>query len=308
MNCPVKNIKCRAAHCSDRTSHATTMHPVKYETNQNETTEDHPECSMDFKSFQMLPILVYDHKGDPIRTLAFLDHGSDTTIMSEQLFNRLRLPSEPCRLEIGWCTAGSLATDEASRKFNCDIANINGQLQRFTLNDVRTLKELKLPKQAQDPKRLKKLFPFLSDVPIPKYSHQSPQMLIGIQHKNLMTTIKTIQSENCPVVAELTPLGWTVSGSTSGSNQSRFAATCHSNAHRTPGDPKRNILCPHSQRTFKDETQLTLSHQNGNDKSILKSLHRNGIYNSINESTRRNGIYNSTSQRSSHRSHLNHPS
>lgn len=101
---------------------------------------------------------------------------------------------------------------KASRIFDCMISSVGDPTKKFQLKDVVTMKNFSLPAQSQDPVRLKEAFPHLNDVPIPFYESSHPQLLIGLEQRHLMAADKVIKHPNCPIVAELTSLGWIVSG------------------------------------------------------------------------------------------------
>lgn len=232
--CPLAHLKCLAEDCDERDAHATILHP-------NANTINHVNSdTKDFTFFQMVPILLFDYKDMPVRTLALLDSGSDTTIMSQDLFNKLSLPSEPYRLDINWCAAGIFSVDKASQIFNCEIAPVDNPSMRYSIKDVVTMNKLRLPHQSQNAAQLKGLFPFLKDVPLPSYSNQRPQMIIGIRQRHLMVASEIVRLDDLPIVAEHTALGWTISGSTKQQRGKRTVATCYAKAGFIPGDDKRN--------------------------------------------------------------------
>lgn len=203
-DCPHKDLVCRASGCTDPKAHASVLHPPGT-----------VNCFFQgggFTSFQVLPIYVYDKHNNPIKVLAFMDSGSDTTIMNQSCLELLKLPSQQYQLEVGWCAAGISSIDRASRIFDCEVASLDNPQHKFLLRDVVTMHNFKLPKQSQDPQKLKRQFPFLKKVPIPAYEYEMPQLLIGLQQRHLMTSEKVVRAADCPIVAEKTALGWTISG------------------------------------------------------------------------------------------------
>jgi hypothetical protein len=157
--------------------------------------------------------------------------------MSTKLFDQLKLPSKPCHLKLAWCH-GVTAVNEKSANLNCEISGIDNPSEKFSLDNVITMRKLTLPLQAQNPTELKKTFHFLKDIPIPAYDRQRPQILIGLQHKQLIKVIDSKSTMDCPIVAEKTPLGWTVSGQMQSSD---------ANAGTLPGDVKPGTRITSSQ-------------------------------------------------------------
>lgn len=196
-DCPHKDLACRASGCTDPKAHASVFHPPKvvslciYQGNN-------------FTAFQVLPIYIFDKNNNPVQILTFLD---------SLCLDLLQLPSEKYPLEVGWCAAGISSIDKASRIFDCQISSLDNPQQKYQLKDVVTMRNLKLPQQCQDPQKLKQAFPHLKKVPIPAYSLEMPQILIGLQQRHLMSSDKVVRAADCPIVAERTVLGWTISGS-----------------------------------------------------------------------------------------------
>lgn len=208
INCPLPfTLKCRIEGCKNSTEHCSAMHP---DTKQNVCTFNNDDTE-ELKLMQILPVEILDADGVKHQVNAFVDNGSNVTIISLDLFQKLRLVGTPHELKVGWITRGK-ATFINTFKTEVKLYAVNGHHQ-YTLENVIAFPDLCLPSQSQDAKFIKKKFPHLARIPIPTYKYQMPQILIGTRHRSVTATIETIFSPNPKqsIVAERTPLGWTLS-------------------------------------------------------------------------------------------------
>lgn len=223
MSCPNASSlpKCRVTGCTDPANHTTVMHPPSANPKSNGTHANsntiHVLSSQlnDSASslFQVAKAVVKDAAGSDVPVTVFFDSGSNATLISKQLFNRLNLPGEPHALSVKWCTGSVANCSEGSFKTSLSIASAENPTERFTLHNVITLDDLSLPAQAQDPKFLKEIFPHLKDVKIPEFDCQRPQILLGLHHRHLMAPSEIVfpPGDIPSAIAEKTKLGWVVS-------------------------------------------------------------------------------------------------
>lgn len=164
--------------------------------------------------FRYLPVILYGQT-DLVETYAFLDEGSELTLLDQDLADKLELDGAERPLCLRW-TGGTERCEPNSRAYNLQISGIREGSQRFDLNDVRTVKDLMLPQQSLDMAQLSEKYPHLRGLPIDSYRDVRPRILIGTKHAHLGLVMKNREGEFGQPIAVKSRLGWTICGGGSG--------------------------------------------------------------------------------------------
>lgn len=163
---------------------------------------------------RIVPIKIcYDNK--ETKTYAFMDEGSDVTLMDADLARDIGLKGTNNPLNISW-TNGYNCTDNNSETLQLHIKGDNEEI--FKLKNVRTLKNLKLPCQTLNKEKLGKKWPHLKRVTAENYENAEPKILIGQDNLDLIVSRSIIEGRPNDPIASRTKLGWIIHGSTSVKN------------------------------------------------------------------------------------------
>lgn len=157
----------------------------------------------------MVPVTLFAGKMS-VNTLAFLDEGSSSTLVDEAIAKRLRLQGEPEPLTVTW-TGGIKRFENTSRRIKL-MMSAKGCNRQFTLEDVRTVSELMLPKQCVRFSEISERYPHLSDLPVADHSSEDPKILIGLDNLHLFSPLESRVGKPGEPIAVRSALGWTVYG------------------------------------------------------------------------------------------------
>ncbi|XP_062557226.1 uncharacterized protein LOC134222097 [Armigeres subalbatus] len=160
--------------------------------------------------FRYVPVILHGERGS-IRTYAFLDDGSDLTLLDEELADELELGGEVRSLCLHW-TGGTQRRETMSRIIKFGIAGVHSGAKTFTVSAARTVNELLLPYQTMDIEELCSLHSHLKGLPIVSYHNIRPRILIGLKNQHLSLSLKCREGKPNDPIAIKTRLGWTVCG------------------------------------------------------------------------------------------------
>ncbi|XP_062698658.1 uncharacterized protein LOC134284186 [Aedes albopictus] len=173
--------------------------------------------------FRIIPVILYG-KATRFETFAFLDEGSDLTLMDEEIADLLGVDGEKKGLCIKWTS--NVTRDEAnSRQINLEITGADGG-KRLPLVNVRTVGRLDLPLQTLNYNKLATRFTHLKRLPIRSYENAAPRLLIGLSNLQLAVPLKCREGRVNEPVATKTRLGWTVFGNMTESNMHHSFHIC----------------------------------------------------------------------------------
>ncbi|XP_055589574.1 uncharacterized protein LOC129741808 [Uranotaenia lowii] len=176
------------------------------------TTHRHKQNSTLFK---IIPVMLHGN-GKSLLVHAFLDDGSDLTLIESKVADELGLDGVERPLCIEW--TGSVSRNEdSSRVVQLTISKPKSE-ERHALTNVRTVPDLGLPKQSLNYDQLAKDFPHLRGLPICSYTDVTPKILIGVDHARLKLTLKRRERSAGEPVATKTRLGWVIFGGQSATN------------------------------------------------------------------------------------------
>ncbi|XP_062711977.1 uncharacterized protein LOC134289698 [Aedes albopictus] len=179
--------------------------------------------------FRYLPVVLYGKTGT-VHTYAFIDEGSELTLLDQEIADKLQLEGAERPLCLRW-TGGTERCETNSRIYNLQIAGPKEGNKRFDLNDVRTVKDLMLPQQTLDMCKLSEQFQHLRGLPIDSYRDIRPRILIGTKHAHLGLALKNREGEFGQPIAVKSRLGWTICG---GSGPTRGTNLHHYSFHICP--------------------------------------------------------------------------
>ncbi|XP_062713078.1 uncharacterized protein LOC134290086 [Aedes albopictus] len=159
--------------------------------------------------FKVIPVTLSSN-GKSVSTFAFLDDGSNVTLMEEAIADELGLNGNISSLCIQW--TGSVTRKEpSSRQVELRISGVNGGPD-YAISGVQTIPHLDLPQQSLDYEELSKLFPHLKGLPVRSFSNAVPRILIGLDNAALKLTLDKRERRSREPIAAKTRLGWTIFG------------------------------------------------------------------------------------------------
>lgn len=231
---PCRSLKsCDISGCTEH--HHSLLHPGVPQSSEVAVVSLHRQPAKNPTIFRIIPVVLYG-KATHIETFAFLDEGSDVTLLDEEIADLLGLEGEQKGLCLKWTS--NVTRDEAnSRQINMEITGAGGG-RRFPLMNVRTVGRLELPLQTLDYVQLAKQFPHLQNLPIRSYKNASPRLLIGLSNLQLAIPLKCREGRGNEPMATKTRLGWTIFGNMAESNVSHSFHICEC----TPDERLHNLV------------------------------------------------------------------
>ncbi|XP_062709120.1 uncharacterized protein LOC134288391 [Aedes albopictus] len=211
---------------------------------------------------------------------------SELTLLDQELADLLELDGAEQPLCLRW-TGGTERCEPDSRAYNLQIAGAKERSKRFDINDVRTVKELKLPSQTLDMTKFSQEYSHLRDLPIDSYRDVRPRILIGTKHAHLGLVLKSREGEFGQPIAVKSRLGWTIcggQGSDRGTNLHHYSfhiCPCNTEADKDLHQAMKDYFSLDSLGVIKPD-KLLLSAEDERALTLLQSLthRREGRYES----------------------------
>lgn len=166
--------------------------------------------------YRIVPVTLYNND-NVVRTLAYLDEGSDLTLLESQVAIKLNLSGNPERLCLLW-TAKMHRFEERSTIVNLEISGQNEFTKKFKLLGVRTVEDLGLPEQTINRQMLLKKYPHAKGIPLIEYCG-TPRILIGLANANLCTQIQSLEGSDFEPIVSQSRIGWSIHGPTRQPNE-----------------------------------------------------------------------------------------
>ncbi|XP_062715839.1 uncharacterized protein LOC134291734 [Aedes albopictus] len=163
--------------------------------------------------FRIVPVLLHGPRKS-LRTYAFVDDGSELTLMEHGLADELGVEGPQRSLCLRW-TGGANRTESLSQVVNLEISGVVNPTKMFPLADVYTVETLQLRPQTLLVPEMQKKYRHLEGLPLESYKDVSPRLLIGLAHASLGNAIKCREGKPNEPIAIKTRLGWTIYGSCS---------------------------------------------------------------------------------------------
>lgn len=161
--------------------------------------------------FRIMPVKLFNGT-KYIRTYAFLDEGSSSSLISESLCNQLGLVGTRQPFCMKW-TNNISNWEENSQIVNMEISGVYEMARKTKLDHVRSVKSLKLPQQTLNYAELCEKYSYLRQLPIQSYENANPQILIGLLNWKVAVPTKSKFHEGDGPVAVKCYLGWTICAS-----------------------------------------------------------------------------------------------
>ncbi|XP_062707432.1 uncharacterized protein LOC134287995 [Aedes albopictus] len=216
-------------HDTERHTDAASQVPVQSsETQRNQATST--SCNVHQGQseilFRIVPVLLYG-PSKVVRTYAFLDEGSELTLMEQSLADELGVQGPQNSLCLRW-TGGTNRTEALSQKVNFQISSVTTPFKKFKLGEVHTVENLQLRSQTMLMDEMQEKYQYLKGLPVESYQEVSPRLLIGLDHASLGNVMKCREGKPNEPTAVKTRLGWMIFGCCS---RTRTSAN-HINHHR----------------------------------------------------------------------------
>ncbi|XP_062533692.1 uncharacterized protein LOC134202689, partial [Armigeres subalbatus] len=170
--------------------------------------------------FRIIPVTLHGANSS-INTFAFLDEGSDLTLVERDLVTMLGVKETPLPLCLRW-TGNTSREEKESQNITIEINGISLDKRRQLLN-ARTVQSLGLPKQSFDMEEAVKVHKHLKGIPIASYQNAVPKILIGVDNLRLAVPLKVREGEGIAPVAVKTRLGWCVYGPRGNNNHGSYS-------------------------------------------------------------------------------------
>ncbi|XP_062541148.1 uncharacterized protein LOC134209180 [Armigeres subalbatus] len=158
--------------------------------------------------FRIIPVTICGG-GNSVATFAFLDDGSQLTLIEEGLVRQLGVEGMESPLCLKW-TGNMARTENGSQTVRLSIVAENQR--HFPLAEVRTVKALSLPCQSLNASRLANKYTHLRRIPVSSYSEAVPRLLVGVDNLRLTVPLKTKEGRVNEPIAVKTRLGWCIYG------------------------------------------------------------------------------------------------
>ncbi|XP_055585033.1 uncharacterized protein LOC129737892 [Uranotaenia lowii] len=206
------NKDCGTDGCRSRHHHL--LHDPAKMSNRNTESQEQVEhhnhhYTTSSSLFRYLPV-VLEGNDKRVEIFAFLDDGSTATFLETSVAKELGIRGPEDSLSISW--TGNISREEkGSQRISLSIGGT--QLKsRFILNNVRTVQQLKLPRQSFQYEEMKRTYPHLRGLPIQSYVDAVPKMIVGLEHVKILAPLKIREGRGSDPVASKTRLGWCVYG------------------------------------------------------------------------------------------------
>ena len=155
----------------------------------------------------ILPVVVHG-KSEDIKTYAFLDSGSNTSLMTKGLFKKLGVNGTPVDYAIR--TLNSNLVQDKQFEGVVDLSSIDKQqsvsLRIMTVN--------KLPIRLNGPRRQMDKWPHLARVDVDSIKHAEVGILVGMDCPELHWSLEELRGGPGEPFARRTLLGWSIVGPT----------------------------------------------------------------------------------------------
>ncbi|XP_062557274.1 uncharacterized protein LOC134222147 [Armigeres subalbatus] len=175
--------------------------------------------------FRMVPVVLYGPK-KAVRTYAFIDDGSELTLLEQSLADELGIEGPKKSLCLKW-TGGTRKIEKESQQVNLQVSGTHSST-KYNLTGVNTLSSLQIRPQTLLISELQAKFPYLSGLPLEGYYDVSPRLLIGLDNSSLGHGSKCKEGRWNEPIALKTRLGWLVYGNCSGKENSVGYMNYHS--------------------------------------------------------------------------------
>jgi hypothetical protein len=187
-------------------------HPLlHYQLDEPESTLVCATSNLDRQTARLgvVPVIVETPKG-PVRTLAFIDSGSDTTLITSSFVERWAINGIPTRLTISTVNGSS---DCVSLKVDLHLRSINGN-NTVMVQGAYSVKNIPV-KSLRSVNAEASLWPHLRDITFPEVDDSDVSLLLGCDVAEVHRVQEQRFGGNKQPYANLTVFGWVLCGPTS---------------------------------------------------------------------------------------------
>lgn len=175
--------------------------------------------------FRIVPVVLHG-PSKMVYTYAFIDDGSEITLMENSLAQELGLQGMQKALCLKW-TGGASRMEDKSQKVQLAISPARNVSKKYQLSDVRTIHELKVRPQTLIASEMQSRFRHLTGISFDSYTEVSPRILIGLDNAHLGYSFKSRKGKQSEPIAVKTRLGWTLYGTCSPSRHFGYHINYH---------------------------------------------------------------------------------
>ncbi|XP_062538677.1 uncharacterized protein LOC134206950 [Armigeres subalbatus] len=163
--------------------------------------------------FRIIPVLLHGPL-KAVHTYAFIDDGSELTLMEDSLASELGVVGPQTPLCLKW-TGGTKRIENTSQRVEVEISATGDSSKLHRMSNVHTIQELQIRPQTLIYSELMQRFHHLSGLPVESYCNACPRILIGLEHASLGHALKSREGKPYEPIAVKTRLGWVIYGSCS---------------------------------------------------------------------------------------------
>ncbi|CAM1295397.1 Uncharacterised protein r2_g452 [Pycnogonum litorale] len=161
-------------------------------------------------ALRFIPVFVIGPDDKKVKVNAFLDDGSDSTYIREEVASSLGLPRKEKKLSLSTLVSD---TRVKSSLVSFTLESLGGNIRRTI--GARTLQKMCQGLEVPDWRCRRKGWAHLKGITFPRLpGHNSVDLLIGADHPELMLALEERLGKPGDPVARRTPLGWTCIGPT----------------------------------------------------------------------------------------------
>ncbi|XP_065370911.1 uncharacterized protein LOC135963059 [Calliphora vicina] len=158
--------------------------------------------------FQIIPVKLYGHLTE-ISTYAFIDDGSNTTMIDAKIAHELGISGKKDQLEVQWFIHHTIC--EPTEIIDLAISGVHENAEKFHISKVFTSTNITLPHQSFCRSEYKNTH--INNLPIVEYKNIQPKIIISLAHAFLTVPIEVPQTSiSKGPIAVKTRLGWLVYG------------------------------------------------------------------------------------------------
>ncbi|XP_062713921.1 uncharacterized protein LOC134290744 [Aedes albopictus] len=158
--------------------------------------------------FRIVPVLIHG-PSKVVMTYAFIDDGSELTLMEESLAEELGVKGPRTSLCLKW-TSGTTRVEAESQIVDVGISATGKSTKPIRITNVHTIESLQLRPQTLVFAELLQRFQHLEGLSIESYENVCPRILIGLDNASLGNAMKSREGKPYEPIAVKTRLGWIV--------------------------------------------------------------------------------------------------
>lgn len=216
--CPHPGPKCTKNKCER--NHHPLLHKEMSEKPNEEVVRNFTHNMNDGNTRYRYMLVTLHYKGQKIDAYAFLDEGSSTTLMTQELADKLNAKGINKPLSLEW-TDESVKRNEPQSEIITLRINIKGKGPKTVPFEARTVSSLRLPTQSLNYEEIAPKYEHLAHLPINSYRDVIPEILIGLDNWTLALPTTVREGKIGEPIAAKCKLGWTIFAMNNNESKSR---------------------------------------------------------------------------------------